>query len=40
MVTTRYETEKGFKDQIDYKENQNYIGIDGFIYNTDILHSH
>lgn len=36
-VTARYETEPGFQVQIDYKENQSYIGTDGFIYKTDIL---
>lgn len=36
-VTARYETEPGFQAQIDYKENQKYIGEDGFVFTTDIL---
>lgn len=36
-VTARFETEPGFQAKIDYKENQSYIGEDGFIYKTDIL---
>lgn len=37
QVTARFETEPGFQAQMDYKEDQSYVGDDGFIYKTDIL---